>query len=527
MSKVESVEAFDYVVSVAQNSLWNFVNYVVTGVAGVVAGVILTRTLGAQQYGSYAFFSSMLVVGSLFLDFGLGQAIAKYVPRYYNDPENKGLGIQIFLSTLAFQLMVSVLVVAILLLSLGYWRGLIRVDTAQAGILAIITVSTLVPAVLSKQVTNFLGATRNSKPIAIAAIVTQLLSLAMITIFGIIYKNLPLILLGQLAVNAVACAVLWTVARPLLRFERPSKKILPFNDLRTYSLLAYLNVILTFVVWSYSEVFFLGYYAPVKEVGFYTLAFSVASIVASVPGLYLRTAYTVQFELLELGEEERSDRIASMNVKLMSILFLPLAIYISYFAKPIVSLLYGSSYDTVSVILPLVLFGTIISTTIGSPIIKASNDNKVFGGTIALTLLGAIVNLILDYLLIPRYQSIGAGIANLFSQLILTAILLSYAFRAMRIHIDWLRIVKVYGINLILAGTLALASIASESFAWRLLIAAMSAYGYFLILVGSHIFDEMDAKIVSKVGSHVPRRIAPAFEAIQRQISRGLSAPRT
>ena len=86
--------------TVAHNSFWNLVNYIITGVTSVAITIILTRSLGTEKYGNYSFFMTILAVGSLFLDFGLGQAIAKYIPRYFNDPENKALSVRIFLKSL-------------------------------------------------------------------------------------------------------------------------------------------------------------------------------------------------------------------------------------------------------------------------------------------------------------------------------------------------------------------------------------------------------------------------------------------
>ncbi len=85
----------DYAHEVLSNSLWNFLNYLIVGLSSMVVSIFLARYLGADKYGIYSFFISLINIGSLVLDFGLTQSIAKYVPRYFSDPNNKGLSISI------------------------------------------------------------------------------------------------------------------------------------------------------------------------------------------------------------------------------------------------------------------------------------------------------------------------------------------------------------------------------------------------------------------------------------------------
>lgn len=514
----------NYTHTIANNSFWNLINYITTGVAAVIISILLTRFLGVEQYGIYSFFMSTLAVGSLFLDFGFGQAIGKYVPRYFNDPENKGLSIQIFLRSLSVQAIASMFLAFILLITFRFWQPLIGVSYSDVQNLTFITLITLTPVVVSRQIINFLSSTQNFKIITIVSIATQLVNVALILLFTLLKKDLSFILSIQLIINLFSLFVLYFYLRPLLKYEKAPKKTIQLRDIFNFSTLAYINTILTFVVWSYSEVFFLGYYAPSAEVGFYTLAFSLSAIVSSIPGLYLKIAYNVQFELLEKGEEDRSDQISSTNVKLMSIIFLPLALYITYFSTTIIYLLYGSAYDKVSIILPLVLFGTIISTTLGSPLIKANNNNKVFATTILITGLGALVNLSLDYLLIPRFYSIGAGVATIISQLILTSTLLTYTFRVLKIRIDWLNIIKVYlaniGLGLILYGS----TFVSQNSLFQIVTAVLTMYLYFKFLIYFSIFDAVDESIFKKLTGLLPVR---AQEQITFLFSLGYKHPVT
>ena len=516
MEKFENSK--NYVSIIAENSFWNLINYVLTGVSGLVVSILLARSLGTGDYGVYSFLVSIVAVACVFLDFGIGQAINKYIPRYFADPKNKGLAIKIFEKSLFIQFVITVLLSVILILTQGLWCGLIKVNHLNMNVYITILLISLTPQVIARQVMNFLSATQNSKIIALINLASQILNLILVVIFAILFKNLMLIFVMQVIISLFTCFLLYKYVKPLLHYEANPTKAIKLKEIKNFTLLAYANTILTFIVWSYSEVFFLGYYSSPEEVGFYTLAFSLASIVSSLPGLYLRTTYNVQFELIEKREEILADKISSSNVKIMTILFLPLSIFITYFSKTIIGLMYGTSYEKVHIILPFVLFGTIISTTLGAPIIKANNDNKIFGNTVGISVMGAILNLALNYLLIPRYNSIGAGIANFLSQIILTIILLIYVFNAIKIKVDWLKIIKVYLINMMIAFFLFSSNFFLSNIFCKFFFFLMAMLVYLLFLIKLKVFDKIDQKLFEMIQEKLPNFLRMPIHAIIKAI---------
>lgn len=516
MSQKILTDTNDHVIPIASNSFWNVINYITTGLVGFLITVLLARSFGPDQYGVYSLFTTIVVVGAIILDLGIGQVTFKYIPRYFNDEENKGLSVIIFYRTLSFQLILAVILSLIALALSPILLRYINFGHTDTGYLLVIAILSLIPSTVSKQFTNFLSATLNTKKIAIANLIVQAINITLIIIFSLVYKNLVLILFSQLIVYLILSLILYIYLVPLLKYNQKPQKVLDFKDIRNFAFLAYVNVILTFVVWSYSEIFFLTHYSSIKEVGFYSLAFFLASILSSIPGLYLRNAFNVQFELLEKGEDERVDQMSSRNVKLMSVIFLPLAVLIVYFSSDVINLIYGVNYTKVAIILPLVLFGTIISTTIGSPIFRANNHNKVFGKTVVITLIGALVNISLDYLLIPRFASIGAGWANFISQILLTFVLVFYVFRVLKIKIDWLKVIKVYGLNVVLAIFLFGGSLISSFIIFKILIFMLGLYLYTWLLIGFNIFDHVDALILEKITAYSPKFISSSLSFLAK-----------
>lgn len=508
---------------IAHNSYWNFINYLTTGLTGILITIILSRYLGPQSYGTYAFLISFITVGSLILDFGIGQATYKYIPKYFNDPKNKKLATIFFSKTLKVQLSISLALISIAIITLKYWVNFININTPEVSFLIFPTLIIILPTIASKQFTNFLSATQNFKIIAKANILIQASNIFLLVLLTQLTQNVLVALLIYGFTQTFSSILLIKKTLPLIKTNHQPEKSLNIKDIKKYTSIAYINLILQFIVWSYSEVFFLNHYSPPQEIGFYTLAFSLAAIITALPALYLRITYNAQFELLEKGEEEKADQISSLNVKLMNLLFLPLAIFLTYFSKEIILILYGTEYLKVQFILPLVLFGAIIPTILGPATIKVNNDNKKFAiTTIVIGVIGAIINLSLNYLLIPKYDSIGAGIANLTSQMLVAIVSVFYILKTIKIVIDWQPIYKTLLINLVFALVLLMSYILFSSVIVKISIFIASIFVYGKAILRFKIINKRDLSIIDNLKLNSPPYISRILRTLSSSIEKNI-----
>ena len=96
---------------------------------------------------------------------------------------------------------------------------------------------------------------------------------------------------------------------------------------------------------------------------------------------------------------------------------------ISVFSKTIVLLLYGSKYLEAAKVLPVVVWYSTFSYfgSINNIYLVAENKTKY---SQYITLSGAIINIVLNLLLIPKFKIIGAAVASLLTQFLINFALL-------------------------------------------------------------------------------------------------------
>lgn len=165
----------------------------------------------------------------------------------------------------------------------------------------------------------------------------------------------------------------------------------------------------------------LGYLSGDSDVGYYTVAdrlIKVVVILVTSFGAVLlpRVSYYLENNLLD----EYRD-IIDFSLKVVLFLALPAAIGLFVLADPLVSIFAGSNY-TESVMLMRIMAANIvliaISNFFGYQILYPHNKEKLL---IQSVFMGAMVNVILNTMLIPILRAEGAALATLISELMVTS----------------------------------------------------------------------------------------------------------
>lgn len=167
-----------------------------------------------------------------------------------------------------------------------------------------------------------------------------------------------------------------------------------------------IGAIATFL-YTQANVFILNYYAPPAEVGFYSVALSLASVlfffsVSLEVGLYPKVSHATMEEAVHLVQ------VATRQILLISALA---AVLVAVFAKEIVGIYGGSAFLPAVTPLILLLPGTVIFII---PKILATLWVRK-GWFFPLTLIAgctALISICFNILLIPKYGANGAALAT-------------------------------------------------------------------------------------------------------------------
>ena len=202
-------------------------------------------------------------------------------------------------------------------------------------------------------------------------------------------------------------------------------KYIDFKPIGGYHLKRHFKAIMIFfsmacatTIYTHIDTVMLGFMKTNEEVGYYNAAVKIKNILVSVvtsSGAVLlpRASYYIETGLLN---EFR--RISRKMLNFVFLVSLPLMLYFFLFAQQGVYFLSGKAYagsilpmQIIMPTLPLIGLTNVLGIQILVPLGK---ENTVLYSEIA----GAITNLILNYILIPRFASSGAAIGTLVAEFV-------------------------------------------------------------------------------------------------------------
>lgn len=222
---------------------------------------------------------------------------------------------------------------------------------------------------------------------------------------------------GIFAVQAVVTAfsLLWTTSlcRKTLREVAPRSG--PTGDLRRkmirFAAVNWLGFALSLIVWRRSEFFFLARYSTDTQIGLYSVSFAaVAALVSSLDAISMVIAPAVA-TLSGAGAEERIRSGFSRAVRLVLYLTLPMTAGALAVGPAALRVIYGSSYRGAAspLLIMLVIFPTLPLLNLASSMLWGLGRVKTW---LIVCAFASVVNLSLDFILIPHFGATGAALAN-------------------------------------------------------------------------------------------------------------------
>ena len=198
------------------------------------------------------------------------------------------------------------------------------------------------------------------------------------------------------------------------------------------------NGVLTHVI-GMGDRFILAMYMPLREVGFYLIAGSVASLIKYFP-IAFDTAWT-PFAYDSLRRGDAPSLFARMATYAFTVLAISM-VALSGLAAPLMDLMLPSDYRGVAPLVPILALAMGVQTmrSLPSTSLNIAKKTNVYP---TVTAVGAGVSVVMYFLLIPRYGARGAAFALLASQILTTTLMIYLSQRAYHIPYEIGRLAKI------------------------------------------------------------------------------------
>lgn len=232
-------------------------------------------------------------------------------------------------------------------------------------------------------------------------------------------------IVGLFAVEAVSTAALLGISsllahRALAALDPPAPRD-PLLDarIRHMAKLASLNIVIDFVVWRRSEFLFLDHYSADAQIALYSIAFAAVTALYQLPLAVAGVTSPAFATLYGGGELDRMRRGYWRTLRLLLVLSLPLTALAVTLGPAALNLAYGRVYEDSG---PLLII--MVSSL---PLLSLNSISRALCGAVGrqrplvfISAGGALTAIVLDLLLIPHHDALGAAIANATAQVVVT-----------------------------------------------------------------------------------------------------------
>jgi len=213
--------------------------------------------------------------------------------------------------------------------------------------------------------------------------------------------------------------------RKLFPIFKTRVKAIPLRrELISYSSPLMISGILTMVL-AWTDTLMIGYFRTVSEVGIYRVAVSTATLMLVVPSALLILFMPVITELYAKEKRDEVEKVYKIVTKWVFFANFPVFLLMVVFSKQILNVLFGLEYTAGALalsILALGYFSYSVFQTAGSILIMLKKTRWA----LLISTIITILNVFLNYYLIPIYGVAGGAVATGFAFLL--AGLLCYSF---------------------------------------------------------------------------------------------------
>lgn len=391
-----------------KNTVYNISFSIVSFFCSIILSIVVARKLLPEAMGTYSYYMWLLSIGITFSSLGIPNTITKYVAQFFLI--NKDYVFLVLRTLFRYQVFMFALVSLLILMGL--------IDSL---LLYILIIFGLLLNIINIWLKSYSSGIQKFFEISISSSFTTILEVIVIFVLLSFFKKWWAVFIVHIFVVLLNNFLMFFLLKKDLNFLKQKfnlKTELKDTKVREYLLLVSLMIVADVIVWQKSEIFFLKIFGSFKDVAFYSIAFSLAYLplrfltapIGSVLMPYISTLYGKD-------ELENSKTTCYYTMKYIIFILLPVVVFCFFFSDKIVELLYGIDYIKSASVLRILLLSALIGG-IAVPTSALVQALEMMRFAVGVNLFVGMVNISLDLLLIPKYNIIGAAVANSVSQVL-------------------------------------------------------------------------------------------------------------
>lgn len=383
---------------------WGLISKVLVSILALASNVLIVRGLGEASYGIYSIFLNIARFLSLVIGLGLAQSILQFLPEM-RVKENARGGRQLLHRAVFLQLATWVVVLGAVYLLRGWISGLYRTDLRE---ILLLGSAFLIFEVFWIAITHVYMAVRRMRPLTMASVAQKAALIGFLLLLlpiGISIQGVLCAVAGSFLVGIVVLGPGLSRTLPWVRGQKGSG--LPTARLMKYALPFALGAVINQVLWRSSEALIIAYYWEPKVVGYFNAAYNLPQMVLEFIPIAVWPVVLASLSEVHARRSENLLRGIGIYFRLISVFVIPPAITGFVFGRQAYLLLYSEKMAPGAPICQLFFLVFLLSLLI-IPLRTALYVKERALLNMMIAGVGAVVNVALDFVFIPRYGIWGA-----------------------------------------------------------------------------------------------------------------------
>lgn len=499
-----STEIEKSLTTVARGAGIIFFGMIIGNLLGVVNQVLMGRFLGPGNYGLFNLGISVMMIFCVLPHFGLGSALTQFIPYNIknNRPDKVKAGIDF---SLKFCLIVGVLVSIALFILSGEIATKVFHDADLEVVIKVLCIAlpfwafhntsgSLMQAFKKPEYHSYIE-NIGMKALQISIFVISILF--GYRLFGALFAYICAAVFASVAYIYIVYSKLYPSLNISI-FNPEQKKEHVEKELFSLSWPLFLAGF-TFLFMGYTDRILLGIYMTSVDIGIYAAAFAIASLM-----LFVFTSFSFNFrpivaEYFAINDISGMKKLYSSVTKWIFLLTFPAIIYLVFYSRDVIWLIYGESFTTGYLALIVLSLGIAMNglTGLTGEILIAIKKTKL---NLLSEIIGAVSNVGLNIILIPKFGIIGAAIGTSVSISLRNISSLAFVYNELKIqpyNIDYIKIIIASIVPLVLVSFLFKTYL--DIFWAFLIVIPLFLILYFAFLFVTHCFDEFDKSIIKAI----------------------------
>lgn len=417
--------------NLAKSAFWVIVSEIIFNLSGYVIHSLVGRILGPEDYGRYGLVVTLTTMVIILIGNGIPTAMAKYISEIFETQPR-------LIRVIKHQaIILQTLLIGAITIIFFFSAPLIARLLGDPTLAPLFRLSTLVIpafAAASFYFSYFTGLHRFNLQSVLKTFrsIIKVLAIVSLAYFFKVEGSVAGYIVAPLSIFLVAlCLDKILVAQSLPQVKEKSAEPEPTFDYK--KLLHYAWQVIVFFL-AYELLISIDLYL-VKGIlhdDYQTGIYNAAITVGRIPYYIFYALTVILLPVISKSTAEKktaeTSAIIGHSLRLMVILLVPGIILMAKFSAPIINIFFGSRYLAAALPMSILVYGVGFLTIfyVMSFVMNGAGKTKI---PMFISIIGVVINTVLNYILIKRYALVGSAVAISITSFIVMILMLYYVYR--------------------------------------------------------------------------------------------------